>query len=365
MISILVRLKNPSKKKRAGWQTDQQQYALCVNWCVERIRDGEKLSSANVPFPLKAAIKNEAIRHANKAISDFKQGRSSRIPVFKSSLPLSINNQNWDTRQKNDRWYIGFTSNAGKVYVPVVENDIVRTYFPSFEKQDRRDVNRSFRGTMQLLRKGSAWYAAIPVEISCEWKASTYVPQTEIGIDLGLKAIAVISEPQSGKRQFFSGKQVGYMRRHFRSLRQSLGKKKALRALKRIGQKERRWMSDYNRKLAKQIVQFSLAFDKPVLKMEKLECIRETCKCTRHADRTIHSWAFYQLQQFIEEAAHKHGVPVQKIAPAYTSQQCFQCKHTVKDNRRRDRFQCQACGHRTHADLNAAHNIATSTSLAV
>ncbi|MCU6713284.1 hypothetical protein M6D81_31780, partial [Paenibacillus sp. J5C_2022] len=271
VISILVRLKNPSKKKRAGWQTDQQQYALCVNWCVERIRDGEKLSSANVPFPLKAAIKNEAIRHANKAISDFKQGRSSRIPVFKSSLPLSINNQNWDTRQKNDRWYIGFTSNAGKVYVPVVENDIVRTYFPSFEKQDRRDVNRSFRGTMQLLRKGSAWYAAIPVEISCEWKASTYVPQTEIGIDLGLKAIAVISEPQSGKRQFFSGKQVGYMRRHFRSLRQSLGKKKALRALKRIGQKERRWMSDYNRKLAKQIVQFSLAFDKPVLKMEKLE----------------------------------------------------------------------------------------------
>lgn len=124
-------------------------------------------------------------------------------------------------------------------------------------------------------------------------------------------------------------------------------------------------MTDYNRKLAKQIVQFSLEFDSPVLKMEQLERIRETCKYTRHANRTIHSWAFYQLQQFIEESAQKQGIPVQKVAPAYTSQQCSRCKHTAKDNRRRDRFQCQACGHRTHADLNAAHNIATSTSLAV
>ncbi|WP_143018876.1 hypothetical protein [Natribacillus halophilus] len=69
----------------------------------------------------------------------------------------------------------------------------------------------------------------------------------------------MLSEPTSGQRQFFSGKEVGYIRRHFRSLRRSLGKKKAQRAIERIGQKETRWMKDYNRKLAKEDNHFLVA----------------------------------------------------------------------------------------------------------
>ncbi|MFD1348859.1 hypothetical protein ACFQ43_07065, partial [Oceanobacillus caeni] len=96
---------------------------------------------------------------------------------------------------------------------------------------------------------------------------------TSIGVDLGLRHIAVVSELLSGRRQFFSGKEVGYMRRHFRSLRRSLGKAKALRVMKRIGKKERQWMKDYNRKLAKDIVDLSLQFDNPIIKMEALDDI--------------------------------------------------------------------------------------------
>lgn len=361
-ISIVVKLKQPTKRKHSLWQAQQQEYARCINWCVQQIQNKVKLSSSNVTHNLKSVIKNEAIRRAKKAISDHKSGLAQSITVFKSNLPISINNQNWGTLQKNGHWYIGFTTNEGKVYVPVVESDDVHTYFPFFVG-GAKHYNLQFRGTIQLFRKGRDWYIAIPIEVSSELEGFTPTPKTEIGVDLGLRHIAVVSEPKSGKRQFFSGKEVGYVRRHFRSLRRSLGQKKALRAIRRIGQKEQRWMTDFNRKLANSIVHFALQFDQPVIKMEKLDRIRQNCKSTKRADRTIHSWAFYQLQQFIIEKATRCGVVVLFIEPAYTSQRCFKCGHVEKGNRSKDRFRCKKCNHHTHADLNAGSNIAISTSL--
>ena len=160
------------------------------------------------------------------------------------------------------------------------------------------------------------------------------------------------------KRQFFSGKEVGYQRRHFRSLRRKLQKQKVLRAVKRLGHKERRWMTDYNRKLAKEIVEFALQFEIPVIKLEQLDDIRNTTKSLKRADRTIHNWTFFQLKQFIKERALKFNIPVMDINPAFTSQTCHECKHVSKKNRNRERFKCESCGHKNHADLNASYNIA-------
>lgn len=53
------------------------------------------------------------------------------------------------------------------------------------------------------------------------------------------------------------------------------------------------------------------------------------------------------------------GVPVVFVPRAYTSQQCSECGYTSPDNRpRRSWFECQACEFATHADTNAAVNIA-------
>ena len=356
-ITKLIRLKKVTKIKHKSFLKDQQEYAKCVNWATQALQTNPKLSSAHSAHALKSAIKNEAIRRAKKALSDYKKGKAKRIPVFRNTMAISINNQNWDVQYKRKRWYIGFTSSLGKLYLPIYENEWVQMYFPYFKE-------REFRGTLQLLRKGRDWYVAIPLKISSNItekhkKYSTHTSkQTPIGVDLGLRHIAVVSELNSGKRQFFSGKQVGYIRRHFRSLRRSLGKKKALRAIMRQGQKESNWMTDYNRKLAKNIVSFAQQFHNPIIKLEQLGDIRSTCRSMKRADKTIHSWAFYQLKQFIQERASKFDIPVVDINPYKTSQTCFHCGHAEKSNRYRDRFQCKKCGHNDHADLNASKNIA-------
>ncbi|PWA08534.1 hypothetical protein DCC39_14750 [Pueribacillus theae] len=362
-VTYLVKLKKPSKRKHKAWLHEQKTFVHCLNDCVTRLLNGEKLTSKNVPFPLKSTIKNEAIRRAKKAVSDYKEEVAKSIPVFKANTPISINNQNWDTQFKKGRWYIGFTTSVGKKYLPVHETDWVNTYFPYLTRP-----NRNFRGTIQLLRRRRNWYVAIPIEISCDigqLSQNKETQRTTIGIDLGLRHLAVITELESGKRQWFSGKEVGYIRRHFRSLRCSLGKKKAQRAIEQIGNKESRWITDYNRKLAHDIITFCLQFDQPMIQMEQLENIRNTCKTTKQADRTIHSWPVYQLKMFIKQKAAKHHIPVTDIDPYKTSQTCFHCGYVDKRNRYKSKFHCKQCDYACHADLNAAKNIARSTSLAV
>jgi len=99
--------------------------------------------------------------------------------------------------------------------------------------------------------------------------------------------------------------------------------------------------------------------------MEKLSDIRKECRTIKYADRTIHSWAFYQLQEYIKQKAQKNGIPVMIVEAKYTSQKCFKCGYTDKANRVREKFICKRCGNRSHADLNASRNIAVSTVLAV
>ena len=60
----------------------------------------------------------------------------------------------------------------------------------------------------------------------------------------------------------------------------------------------------------------------------------------------------------LEHTARYYGATVVKVNPAYTSQTCHACKHTARDNRESQAvFRCVACGHRDHADVNAAKNI--------
>jgi len=57
--------------------------------------------------------------------------------------------------------------------------------------------------------------------------------------------------------------------------------------------------------------------------------------------------------------AAKRGVQATSVKSAYSSQECSECHFVDRKNRpNQQTFCCQVCGHETHADLNAATNIA-------
>lgn len=64
------------------------------------------------------------------------------------------------------------------------------------------------------------------------------------------------------------------------------------------------------------------------------------------------------LYSMMEAKAIQHGKIMERVPPQYTSQTCYNCGHTAKENRvDQSTFRCVNCGHTDNADTNAAKNI--------
>ena len=181
-----------------------------------------------------------------------------------------------------------------------------------------------------------------------------------LGVDLGLRHIATDSAGHQ-----FQGQDLADYRQQRADVRASLQakadtgspstRKACRRALKRLSGRERRHQKQVNHTISKQLVAFAKEHGMAIV-LETLKGIRDRCRFRKGQRRAFHSWAFYQFQHFVEYKAKRAGVRVVYIDPRYTSRCCADCLHV--GTRRQDDFSCQNCGQRSHADFNAARNIA-------
>jgi len=201
--------------------------------------------------------------------------------------------------------------------------------------------------TLSYKRNKKAYYINIVL------KKEVIVPSgnNPVGVDRGLYNIATTT-----KGQTFSGKKIMQTRKHYSELRQRLqtkDTKSAKRRLKQLSGREKRWMTDTDHCISKAIVHSCGNGD--VIVMEDLKYIRDRVKIQKKQKLFIHSWSFYQLQNFIEYKSLEKGIPVIYIDPHYTSQNCSKCGQ--KGIRNKHSFVCPSCGHKNNADFNAAYNI--------
>ena len=169
-----------------------------------------------------------------------------------------------------------------------------------------------------------------------------------LGIDLGVNKIAVTSD---GK---FYGKNIKQLRvKHdrFVSILQSKCTKASRRKLKKISGSWRRFMQWSNHNISKDIVGSLNNGD--VIVMEDLKGIRKSARY----NKSVHKWAFFEFQKFIEYKALAKGIRVVYINPAYTSKTCSVC-HNRDTIRHRGFVECKTCGHKSDSDFGASKNIA-------
>ena len=75
-------------------------------------------------------------------------------------------------------------------------------------------------------------------------------------------------------------------------------------------------------------------------------------------NRAILDQGWGEFRRQLEYKQAWRGGMVVAVPPQYTSQQCAVCEHKEAANRpTQSRFECVACGHTAHADVNAACNI--------
>jgi len=208
------------------------------------------------------------------------------------------------------------------------------------------------RKSAELFIRGRKVFLAIVFETDV---VDVQPTQKVVGIDRGIKKIAVTSE-----NQFFGGGQVKKVVRRYRSLRkrlQSKGTRSAKRHLRHLRRKENRFRRDMNHCVSKKIVE-SLP-PGTTIALEDLKNIRKNSKKFRKEQRFwINGWSFFQLESFLTYKAAEKGCFIDFVDARYTSQKCSICGHIERGNRvKQSLFKCKHCGFSLNADLNASRNI--------
>ena len=183
-----------------------------------------------------------------------------------------------------------------------------------------------------------------------------------MGVDVGMNHLAVAATVD--EQTFFEGHRIKDLRNRCCGIRarlQSKGTLSAKRCLKHLSGKEKRLMRSVNHAVSKEVVVFAKQSGVDAIGLEDLNGIRERTVVRQGQRYWQSSWAFRELQNFIEYKAAETEIPVVYVDGAYTSQTCPRCSHISKNNRHRLRFRCEVCGFSLNADLNAARNIERRT----
>jgi putative transposase len=210
----------------------------------------------------------------------------------------------------------------------------------------RQKLNRARVGTAELVLRNDEFFLHLSVE---EEAPETNSSGGSLGIDLGVNRTAVGSN-----KKFYTAKKIRHKKACFKRTRRSLqanGSKSAKRALGRLSGRERRFVSDVNHQISKQIVADAKAHNQKIV-LEDLTGIRQTGKA-----KCIHDWSFNQLQFDLEYKAKREGVEIVFVDPRYTSQTCSRCLH-LGQRFNQSSFVCPNCGLELNADLNGSRSIA-------
>ena len=282
-------------------------------------------------------------------VAKFKSNKSNTNqwikPYFKKPfLSLSFNHD--FSILANDIFSIGTL--GGRIKVPFSRKGFEK-YFD----------NKCTFGGANLIKKKDKFYLCISV---------TYdVPDVHIeeinnvvGVDRGIRFIATTYDSQ-GKTKFYSGKAIKQKKSCYVEVRKQLQQRKTAssrRRLKKIGNRENRWMNDVNHCLSKALVNAYPA--KTMFALEDLTGIRGATEKIRKRNRYVQvSWSYYDLETKLIYKAERKSQKVIKVNARYTSQMCPKCGHTHKLNRDHAKhcFFFIFCGYRSNDDRIGAMNV--------
>lgn len=191
-----------------------------------------------------------------------------------------------------------------------------------------------------------------------------------LGVDVGIKypAYVCLNDDTYKRESIGNALELIKQREQFRERRtrtqQMLknvkggkGRRKKLKAMVHLKDKERNFAKTYNHQISKRVVEFAKKHQCEFIHLEKLESEGMN-------DKILGLWGYYELQSMIEYKAEREGIEVRYVNPAYTSQTCSRCGNVDKNNRQtQEKFICTKCGFELNADHNAAINISRSTDI--
>jgi putative transposase len=223
------------------------------------------------------------------------------------------------------------------------------------------------------LDSAGRWHVSFPAPQSAVIREPTGIA---VGIDRGVRTTLATSGGQHYRapriRDRDAARYLGLQRKLARQRKGSIRNEKTRRAMARITAKAAGRRRDWAEKISTRLVG-----EHDLIVLEKLNTKGMVRKPPPRADparpggflanragakaglnRGILASCWGVLARRAEQKAAASGAAVIYVSPRFTSQQCRVCGHTAAENRDSQAvFRCVMCGHRDHADTNAAKNI--------
>jgi Putative transposase DNA-binding domain len=219
-------------------------------------------------------------------------------------------------------------------------------------------AGKALNTSTTLTRKQSGWWLTLSYEEAVSIQTRHDAPV--LGIDVRIANFITASDGK--KYGTFQGKLAA---RHKRDREKRRRKAKLRACLKNKGIK--RLPSTRNKKLARTVRQEvnravnQLYADHPDAQIayERLNVAGMKFKA-RRMNAYLYASNLAYIPKQVSWGALKRGIQARKVKSAYSSQECHRCHYAARTNRpSQQTFCCQVCGHTTHADVNAAENLAS------
>jgi len=356
--TIRVKLSVPEDRQDDLHQTINQFNHAC-NYTVQNGRDDKGYLILNkstihdrvyydlrdetdLPANLCIRAYSKAVEAMKSTVADWKKGNSRPLPQF--NKPSAVYDKRTLTIKERSAT---LSTIDGRVAVDYVLGDYQKSYL------DDNDYEKRI-GTLHYREDEDAFYLHIVMKKDIKERDGDKV----LGVDLNLKNVAVISTGS-----FYDGGKLLWGQNHYFRVRRSLqhkGTRSAKQVLRQLSGRENRFVLNRLHTISRRIVEEADANDCSYIAVESLTHIRERMDSRNNqVKRQMHNWAFRELQEMIEWKAAEHGIRVEKIPPAFTSQTCSKCGHQSSTNRDSETgwFQCNECGYSVDGDYNASKNI--------
>ena len=297
-----------NSEEEIALRAEMEKYIACVNSLVALHLSGasiQKFSSKDVGAELPAAVKNQAIRDAKSVLQRYakkqrkverrrtwfaEQGKTLKRPIRDAKVPilrrpvLFVNNQNFKIDLDAKTISFPLFRNGETAPRKTKRNSVQKVIrVATVTPRQREILTRTHHlSTLRIVRRGDKIFAQVGYTVD---EPETALlddlladPNTLVmGVDLGIKCPAV-SYSTDGKIRFYgNGRENRYKRRKFYVRRKKLQKAKKLRAIKRISDKEARFMRERDHQVSRAIVNEAIRHGAKVIALEDLDGIRENC----------------------------------------------------------------------------------------
>lgn len=329
-----------------------------------------------------------AVRKVKQNYAEFAKDARASPPKATRADTLSITRRSTRMFYENGRYYLNVRTGLDTVNLPLQtsEDGYHASFLPEptavpakqskyqrragvpFKEIETSDLPRRTQrvSTSTLQKCGPRQFTAnLTFQVAKEQERTYDVDDAQyiVGVDRGrnqLAYAALYDGDEDHVTNWYSrtGDEVQHYMDEFSKRIQEFQKNGVWDQMDDARQRRYRYKEQVDYEVANAIVDLAREADGAVvIVLEDLEGMSKLGNYTVE-NRRFNEWSYYRLGQFIEQKAAPYDIPVRRVDPYGTSQECSRCGEDEETVRQGVHFRCKSCGYVPHADANAAVNTA-------